>query len=152
MIYSIFKILIILFTIIKIRFVITIWFTWTWTFSAMGVYRGETSWLQTTMELMWLHTLHLIIDFALIYVIVALIRKCEFRVSWTKNKKRAMVWMPLMISIVMFAMIALGFYIVLNSPYGSYLIQLFYGSYIIGLLGVIYLAIVLTNGNPKIKK
>ena len=149
MVYGIFKSLIIIFTIIKIWFVITFWFTWSWTFTALAVYRGEASWLKATIGLMLLHTFHLIIDSILIYIIVALIRKCEFRVSWTKKKKHAMVWVPLMVLIAMFAIIALGFYEAFGKEY--FWIYLFFDSYIIGLIASIYLAIVLTKGNPKIK-
>ena len=114
---------------------------------------AETSILVVVLVATLLFSLLLIIETLLIYLTVALLRFCRFRISWTKKKKHTIIWMPFIVLTVTFTIIALAFVgpdVGIHTIANNQWIPV-YVPYITGTIGAIYLSIVLTDGNPKIK-
>ncbi len=113
----------------------------------------KTSVLTAIIIVKLLFIILLAIETLLIYQIVVLIRSCSFKVSWTEKKENTMMQVPLIVLTATFIIIGLGtsglfskIHPVLDDKW-----MWTYGPYIIGAIGAIYLSVVLTDGNPKIK-
>ena len=57
----------------------------------------KTSVLTAIVIMKLIFILLLITETLLIYLTVALIKSCEFRVSWAEKKENAMMWVPLIV-------------------------------------------------------